>query len=110
MLPVDSKAAQLLDAVYAALQNSDFAQLESLGSNLLREIEQPAVPYDETGLQLIRRRAERNARCLQAAQRGIKAARRRLDDIHRAVGGLTTYDRTGKRAEVTASRVLAQRL
>ena len=110
MATVEPKAARLLDAVYLALQNLDFAQLEGLGSSLLREIERPDTPFDEAGLQLIRRRAERNARCLQAAQRGIKAAQRRLADIHRAAGGLVTYDRSGKRAEVTLSRVLAQRL
>ena len=110
MVTIEPKAAQLLDAIYLALQNSDFAQLEGLGSSLLREIDHPETPFGEAGLQLIRRRAERNARCLQAVQRGIKAAQRRLADIRHASGGLMTYDRSGKRAVVTPSRVLAQRL
>ena len=110
MATPEPKAAQLLDAVYLALQNADFAQLDRLGSSLLQEIEHPAVPFDAAGLHLIRRRADRNARCLQAAQRGIKSAQTRLADIHRAAGGLVTYDRTGKRAEVTQPRTLAQRM
>jgi plasmid stabilization system protein ParE len=45
-----------------------------------------------------------------AAQRGVKAARRRLAEIRSTASGLVTYDRTGRRAEVTESRNLAQRL
>ena len=106
----EHRAAQLLDAVHHALMQSDFATLERLGQALLAEIERPSQAFDPASLQVVRQKADRNARCLLAATRGIKSARRRVADIQNAANGLVTYDRSGKRAEVTAGRSLAQRL
>ena len=54
--------------------------------------------------------AKDNAAVLLAAQRGIRSARRRLAEIRTTASGLVTYDRSGRRAEVSESRNLAQRL
>ena len=107
--PRDPVAAQLLDQVYAALLRSDYGGLTELTARLERELQQPSEPPTEAWVQVIRHKAERNAACLLAAQRGIRAARRRLSDIRSTTNGLVTYDRSGKRAEVSSSRSLTQR-
>jgi hypothetical protein len=105
----EPRAAELLDRIHDALRAADYAALSALEQSLLQEIARPAA-LSAADLQLIRHRAERNAACLVAAQRGIRAARRRLAEIRGAASGLVTYDRAGKRAEVTESRSLVQRL
>lgn len=101
-------AAQLLDQVYDAMLRSDYAALPALGARL-EAVLQGAAPLTEGELQLIHRKADRNGAVLLAAQRGIKAARRRLADVRAASGSLVTYDRSGRRAEHSDSRNLAQR-
>jgi hypothetical protein len=101
-------AAQLLDQVYEAMLRSDYAALPALGARLEGVLHGP--PLTEAEVQMIRRKADRNGAVLLAAQRGIKAARRRLADVRAASGSLVTYDRSGRRAEHSDSRNLAQRL
>ena len=61
-------------------------------------------------LALLHRKARRNAACLEAAGRGLRAARRRLAEI-KATEGLVTYDSHGKRDEAQRpAGLLAQRL
>ena len=108
--PADPRAAQLLDQVYDALLRSDYASLQGMAAQLEQELRNPVAQMSEANLSIIRRKAERNGACLLAAQRGVKAARRRLAEIRSTATGLVTYDRSGRRAEVTESRNLAQRL
>lgn len=103
-------AAQLLDQVYDAMLRSDYAVLPPLATRLEAAMRARTPALTEADLQLIRRKADRNAAVLLAAQRGIKAARRRLTDVRAASSSLVTYDRSGRRAEVSESRNLAQRL
>lgn len=114
MRPTDAapepRAAQLLDQVYDALRRSEYGALAGLAASLDREMQRPSEAMTEAKLAIIRRKADRNAACLDAAQRGIKAARRRMADIRATASGLVTYDRSGRRAEVSESRNLAQRL
>lgn len=114
MQPNDTRdtpnAAILLDRVLDALLRSDYAVLAQLSASLERELQSPRDRLTEAGLQLIHRKAERNAAMLLAAQRGIRSARRRLAEIRTTAAGLVTYDRSGRRAEVSESRNLAQRL
>jgi len=107
--PAEPRAAQLLDLVYDALLRADFASLPMMAEELERELATPSVKLSESQLAIIRRRAERNGACLIAAQRGVKAARRRLAEIRSTATGLVTYDRSGRRAEVSETRNLAQR-
>ena len=103
-------AATLLDLAHQALLRSDYAALAELGAMLEREMVTPNRKIDESGLRVIRRKAERNAVCLMAAQRGIKAARRRLAEIRSNAKGLVTYNRAGKRAEMGGNSDLGQRI
>ena len=106
----DLRAAQLLDQVYDALLRSDYAALPAITEKLEQEMQNPAQQWNAGHLKTIHRKAERNGACLMAAQRGIKAARRRLAEIRSTASGLVTYDRCGRRAEVTEGHTLAQRL
>ncbi len=108
--PTAPRAAVLLDCVYDALLTSDYALLDGLSASLERELQNPSAPMTENGLQVIRHKAVRNAALLMAAQRGIRSARRRLSEIRTTAGGLVTYDRGGRRAEVGQGRNLTQRL
>lgn len=103
-------AARLLDQAYEALLRSDYAALPGLSADLESELQNPKDKMTEASLQVLRQKANRNASVLLAAQRGIRSARRRLEDMRSAASGLVTYDRSGRRAEVSESRNLAQRL
>ena len=108
--PKQPNAALLLDRVYEAMLRSDYGALDGLAQSLARELNSPTDKITAAGLRLIHSKAERNAAVLMAAQRGIRSARRRLADIRTTAQGLVTYDRSGRRAEVSESRTLAQRL
>ena len=90
---------ELLDQVAAALVRGDLAGLATLAP--LIEAGADSLPRDRASASRIQRKAERNARLLQAAGRGITSARTRFADI---VQGpvLTTYDARGRREAVAA--------
>lgn len=104
------RALGLLDETYAALLRTDLAALAGLSAALERELQLVAGGLAEVQLRAIRQKADRNAVVLLAAQRGIRAARRRLQEVRSASSGLVTYDRSGRKAEVSEARSLAQRL
>ena len=107
----DSRACALLDFVHQALLKGDYAALPALNTALFAEVE--ALQGDgvrRSTLEAVASRARRNEMCLLAAQRGIRAAQRRLNDIRTAGSSLVTYDQNGRRAEVVAGRDLARKL
>lgn len=75
-------------------------QLSAL-AGLVRELETALPPPGKAAsgdlafARRIKTLAERNAACLLAAQRGLRAARRRVGEITAAREGLMTYDGTG---------------
>ena len=86
----------LLDEAAVALLNGDLAAL----ARLAPEIEAAQVaPIDRAGAERLHSKAQRNARLLDAASRGVKAARLRMTEITRGPT-LTTYDARGRRAEI----------
>ncbi len=104
------RAAVLLDLVHLAVLAADYPSLAELEGDLVREMGRSDFRLTAAELKMIQQKALRNAACLKAAGRGIKAARQRLSDIRSAASRLVTYDRSGKRAEFSESRNLAQRL
>ncbi len=98
----------LLDEINASLRRGDFSDLASLTA-AMQAAEVRAQGTDPEELRQIRRLAERNARTMIAARRGIQAARRRIDEVMSAARGLVTYDRQGHRVEERNSTGLAQR-
>jgi hypothetical protein len=86
----------LLDQAAAALVEGDLAAL----ARLTPEIEALRIaPVDRAGAERLHRKALRNARLLDAATRGVKAARLRMTEITRGPT-LTTYDARGLKAEI----------
>lgn len=85
----------LLDQTAEALLRGDLAALPGL----TEAIEAATPPRDQPSAERLRAKAERNARLLQAAARGVKAAKARLADITSGPV-LTTYDARGRRESV----------
>lgn len=89
-----TRLEDLLDQAAEALLAGDLATLASLTPAI--ESAQVTAP-DEASARRLQRKAERNARLLQAATRGVKAARLRVSEITRGPT-LTTYDARGQKA------------
>ncbi|WP_374392973.1 hypothetical protein [Tabrizicola sp.] len=86
----------LLDQAAAALMAGDLAAL----ARLAPKIEAARIaPTDRASAERLQAKARRNARLLEAATRGVKAARLRMTEIARGPT-LTTYDARGHKAEI----------
>jgi hypothetical protein len=83
----------LLDQVAQALFVGHLDQLAAL----TQQIESAGLPQDRTSAERLHAKAQRNARLLDAATRGVKAARLRVAEITRGPT-LTTYDARGHKA------------
>jgi hypothetical protein len=87
-----------LDGTYAALLAGDLAALGGL-SLTLENLADALPGLDRAAADRLRAKADRNGRMLQAAARGVRAARGRLAEIS-AAPTLTTYDARGRRESV----------
>lgn len=94
----DHGLGALLDQVHAAVIAADYAGLENLDKQIQDIIRAVGLSMDHDQLRRLQEKANRNALCLQAAGRGIRAAKRRLEEVRRAAAGLATYDGNGRRA------------
>ncbi len=97
-----------LDGVYAALRAGRIEGLSAMAVRLEAGLASLADPGAEA-LATIRHRAARNAACLAAAGRGVRAARRRIAEIRAIEAGCVTYDMHGRRDEAGASEGLLVR-
>ena len=84
-----------LERVRAAAVGGDLAALAGMAEELSGRLAALGPVRDPVVLARIQRLARRNEACLDAAMRGLRAARRRLADIGSAGSGLQTYDGTG---------------
>ncbi|WP_333816102.1 hypothetical protein [Tabrizicola sp.] len=95
----------LLDQAAAALTQGDLAAL----ARLTPEIEAARIaPPDRASAERLQAKARRNARLLEAATRGVKAARLRMAEITRGPT-LTTYDARGQKAEIAPAGLIPAR-
>lgn len=85
----------LLDQAAQALLAGDLASLAALAPR----IESADLPRDRAAAERLQAKAQRNARLLEAATRGVKAARNRVAEITRGPA-LTTYDARGQKAQI----------
>ncbi|MCF8510044.1 MAG: hypothetical protein K9G43_01235 [Rhodobacteraceae bacterium] len=93
----------LLDDVRTAVRAANFSTLAQLAPQLeaaLADLSEVSAKNDPATIGRIKAKAEQNAPLLDAARRGISAARRRLEEVRRASKGLQTYDMRGHRAEI----------
>jgi hypothetical protein len=94
-MPTDDPAlALILDAVHGALRRGDYAALPSLTAAMEAAVED-LDPMRPDEVRALRTKLERNAACLLAAARGLRAAKRRLAEIAQARAGLSTYGASG---------------
>lgn len=90
----------LLDQAAAALIAGDLATLAALTP----QIESADLPQDRAAGERLHAKAQRNARLLEAAARGVKAARLRVAEITRGPT-LTTYDAQGQKAQIAPTGI-----
>jgi hypothetical protein len=89
----------LLDQAFAALLAGDIAALSGLDTRIAAAADSlPAL--DQGAARRLRQKAQRNERLLQAAGRGLRAARERMAEIL-AGPGLATYDAQGRKSALT---------
>lgn len=87
----------LLDLAAAALIGGDFQAL----AKLTPQIESlTTVRSDRRMTESLQAKAQRNARLLDAATRGVKAAQQRVTEVARGPT-LTTYDARGKKEAIS---------
>jgi hypothetical protein len=99
----------ILDRLHKAVRETDFAALGPLTKEAEHLLDHLGGGMTQDGLARIRRKAHRNASCLSAAARGLRAARRRQTEVLGATGQLVTYDGQGRRADVTPETAISQR-
>lgn len=98
--------ARLLHATRAALLEGNLAALTPLAQEIGTALaDGGAPPADPVALHAL---AQDNARLLEAALRGVKAVRRRIDAIA-ASRELVTYDAAGQRGALAPSAGLPAR-
>jgi hypothetical protein len=95
MVPLDD----LLDRTAEALLSGDLATLGALTARMEDCVATASAP-DQATANRWQSKALRNARLLEAASRGVKAARRRVVEIAQGPT-LTTYDSRGQKASIT---------
>ena len=106
---MDVNAEDTLKAVRSAVVAGDYARLATL-LPVLESGEAGLGHSDLTRLHRLKAEAERTASCLHAALSGVRAARRRAAEIIEATKGLTTYDREGVKATVSAHAPTSRRV
>ena len=98
-MQTNATTLELLDQIHSAILIADFAQLERLTPALETSMLAAQTMRGSALLAQIKAKAERNATCLMAAGRGVRAAQRRLAEIRDAAQGFSTYNGRGQRAQ-----------
>ena len=98
-MQTNATTLELLDQIHSAILIADFAQLERLTPALETSMLAAQTMRESALLAHIKAKAERNATCLMAAGRGVRAAQRRLAEIRDAAQGFSTYNGRGQRAQ-----------
>lgn len=91
---------RLLDDLGAAVRAADFAALPRLAPQIEAALANLKSPPDATILGRLKAKADQNAGLLDAARRGMRSARFRLDEVRRAAQNLRTYDINGRSADI----------
>lgn len=99
-----ARIESLLEDMHRAALSADFAALAALAPEVEAAASALDPQRDPAAVARIAALARRNANCLDAALRGLRAGRRRLAEMRGISQGLRTYDRYGQPADiVTAS-------
>jgi hypothetical protein len=104
----DLSLTGLLERMHIAVRQADFTALPALiieTEALLNTL----TLSDAATLARLKEKARRNAACLTAAARGVRSARRRLDEVRNGTG-LVTYDDAGNRKGLDSQGGMAKRV
>jgi hypothetical protein len=93
---------EALDRMAEALQRGAFAELGPLTAMIATQLDALAQ-LDAARAEGLRRRAARNAVCLQAAARGVRAAVARIKGLQDGDASFSTYGADGRRKQVGLS-------
>jgi hypothetical protein len=99
----------LMDRLRDAVLQADFATVSALGPKLEAALGQITGPLDAGALGRLKSKALRNAACLEAAKRGIRAALRRCEEVRSAGRGVQTYNGRGQKADIALAGPMAAR-
>jgi hypothetical protein len=91
-----------LDSVHVAILSGQIENLDNLTHKIGTDSDDLSSASPQQ-LHDVRKKAARNAQCLQAAMKGIRAAQRRLAELRQAQVGHVTYDQHGHRATLGAT-------
>ena len=83
-----------------AIRVGDLAAMGGLAERTAAALSELGTETDSVQIAALRVSAERNAVALEAAGRGVRAARRRLAEITSARGGMKTYDGAGNTQKI----------
>ncbi len=89
---------QLLDDVQRAVMAGKLGDLAEMTTKIESLLPRLSGLVDPAVGRMIKAKAERNAACILASARGVRAARRRLTEVMAAKAGFSTYNNKGHRA------------
>lgn len=101
MTQLDAILSELNDA----LRTADFEQIATITSRL----EVAPIPRDHASLMRAARAAKENIVILDAAANGLRAARRRIEELRKG-RRLTTYDKAGLKQDHPAGPARSSRV
>lgn len=91
---------RLMEDLGARVRAADFPALSLLVPRIEAALAGIRGPRDAGSLQRLKAKADENATLLDAARRGVRSARSRLEEARRAAQNLQTYDIKGRRADI----------
>ena len=100
---------ETLDAIRNALRAGDYAALAELAAQLDAAVDHMRG-LTAAEAHNLRQRAAETATFLAAARNGIRAARRRVDEVTGGPAALSTYDRDGRRSQAVQGGAAPKRL
>lgn len=100
----------LLDEIHAAIGTAEFAKLEMLVAQFESESVAINPGIARADLYRLQRKASLNAATAIAASGGVRAALQRIKEIQENTLSLRTYNRDGKRSEISNRGEVSRRL
>lgn len=88
---------QALDALQEAIRRADFLALQGCTTEIEAALDTLPRDLNEARLMQLRAQAARSMTALEAMGRGLRAARRRLEEVAESARGTGTYDNRGRR-------------
>lgn len=101
--------ADLLEREHAMLLAGRITDLERLTQEKTRLIDQVVTTRDHRGLVKVRKLAQRNARMLEAAGKGIQSVKQRIASLREGPKPLSTYGADGQKSTVGRTQTSLER-